>query len=61
MGVTSTNYWYYAQGVDATDCCTGKDEKVQIMKRTRDSAPLEKKDTVNDTDYYCTFLFFQGR
>ena len=31
------------------------------MKRTRDSAPLEKKDTVKDTDYYCTFMFFQGR
>ena len=61
MGVSTTNYWYYAQGVNANDRCTGKDEKVQIMKRTRDTAVLERKDTSNDTDYYCSFLFFQGR
>ena len=61
MGVSTTNYWYYAQVVNANDRCTGKDEKVQIMKRTRDTAVLERKDTSNDTDYYCSFLFFQGR
>ena len=31
------------------------------MKRTEDSATLEKKDSVKDTDYYCSFLFFQAR
>ena len=61
MGVTTTNYWYYAQGIKATGYCTGKDEKVQIMKRTEDSATLEKKNSAKDTDYYCSFMFFQGR
>jgi hypothetical protein len=61
MGVYTNTYWYYAQGVDATDRCTGKDEKVQIMKRTEDSATLEKKDSAKDTDYYCSFMFFQAR
>ena len=61
MGVYTNTYWYYAQGVDATDRCTGKDEKVQIMKRTEDSATLEKKNSAKDTDYYCSFMFFQAR
>ena len=61
MGVYTNTYWYYAQGIDTTGYCTGKDEKVQIMKRTEDSATLEKKNSAKDTDYYCTFMFFQGR
>ena len=61
MGVYTNTYWYYAQGIDTTGYCTGKDEKVQIMKRTEDSATLEKKDSAKDTDYYCSFMFFQAR
>ena len=53
--------WYYAQGIDAIGYCTGKDEKVQIMKHTEDSATLEKKNSAKDTDYYCSFMFFQAR
>ena len=60
MGVYTNTYWYYAQGIDTTGYCTGKDEKVQIMKRTEDSATLEKKDSAKDTDYYCSFMFFQA-
>ena len=61
MGVYTNTYWYYAQGIDTTGYCTGKDEKVQIMKRTEDSATLEKKNSAKDTDYYCSFMFFQAR
>ena len=61
MGVSSSKYTYFAQGIEATGICNGKDEKVQIMKRTRDSKPLESKEIVNDTDYYCSFMFFQPR
>ena len=61
MGVSTTYYWYYAQGVNVINFCTGADEKVQIMKRTRDCKVLEGKDKATDVDYYCSFMFFQAR